>query len=80
MKSLTKDFYNILLNLENYDKKTSNDKDLFFLKYTYFERGSKKADISQLMLYFNNFYTFCCDLSLDSVLKEGLIFKYNGFD
>jgi len=80
MKSLTKDFYNILLNLENYAKNTPNDKNTFFLKYTNFKKGSKKADISQLTLYFNNFYTFCCDLNLDSVLKEGLIFKYNVFD
>tara|TARA_B110000014_G_C19832997_1_gene431956 strand:- start:41 stop:574 length:534 start_codon:yes stop_codon:yes gene_type:complete len=79
MKSLTKDFYNILLGLENYQNKTNVYKNSFFSKYIYFKKGIKNADITQLTLYFNNYYTFCCDLSLDSVLKEGLIFKYNNF-
>ena len=76
MKFFVKVFYNILLNCENLDKKTLNHKKIFFFKYLELNNTEKKANNAHLVEYFDKYQTFCLDLSLDSVLKGDLNFKY----
>ena len=76
MKFLVKVFYNILLNCENFDKKRLNSNNMFFLKYLSLNNVQKKAYNSSLIEYFGEYQAFCFDLSLDSVLKGNLNFKY----
>ena len=76
MKFFVKVFYNILLNCENLDKKTLNHKKIFFFRYLELNNTEKKANNAHLVEYFDKYQTFCLDLSLDSVLKGDLNYKY----
>ena len=76
MKFLVKVFYNILLNCENLNKKSLNHKEIFFFKYLEHNNTKKKANKALLIEYFDKYQTFCLDLSLDSVLKGDLNYKY----
>ena len=76
MKFLVKVFYNILLNCENFNKKSLNHKEIFFFKYLEHNNTRKKANNALLVEYFDKYQAFCLDLSLDSVLKGDLNFKY----
>ena len=76
MKFLVKTFYNILLNCENFNKRSLNLKKMFFFKYLTHNNKKKKADNVPLIEYFDKYQAFCFDLSLDSVLKGNLNFKY----
>ena len=77
MKSLVKVFYDILLNCENYMKKTLKNKNLFFDDYLTQNNGKKGAKNIALIEYFDKYQAFCFDLSLDSVLQGDLEFNYN---
>jgi len=76
MKFLVKNFYNILLNCENYNKKTEKHKKTFLHKYLTI--NDKKVSVNDLILvdYFNKYQKFCLDLSYDRVLKGELNFNY----
>ena len=76
MKFLVKTFYNILLNCENFNEKDLNTKKMFFFKYLTHNGMKKKADNTLLIEYFTKYQAFCFDLSLDSILKDKLNFKY----
>lgn len=76
MKFLVKTFYNILLNCENFNERSLNLKKMFFLKYLTHNNMNKEVDNSALIEYFDKYQAFCIDLSLDSVLKGNLNFKY----
>ena len=76
MKFLVKVFYNILLNCENLNKKSLHHKEIFFFKYLEHNNTKKKANNALLVEYFDKYQTFCLDLSLDSVLKGDLNFRY----
>jgi cytochrome b pre-mRNA-processing protein 3 len=76
MKFLVKTFYNILLNCENFNWKSINLKKMFFFKYLEHNNMKKKADNVPLIKYFDRYQAFCLDLSLDSVLKGDLNFRY----
>ena len=76
MKFLVKTFYNILLNCENFNERSLNLKKIFFFKYFTRNNMKKKADNVPLIEYFDKYQAFCVDLSLDSVLKGNLNFKY----
>ena len=76
MKSLVKIFYNILLNCENYKKKTLKYKNLFLLKYLTIDSKKKGSYNIDLVNYFDKYQTFCLDLSSDNVLKGDLNFTY----
>jgi len=76
MKFLVKNFYNILLNCENYTKTTYEKKKLFLFKYL------EKTDLPEnnsadLIAYFDKYNSFCLDLSQDNVLKGELNFIIN---
>ena len=76
MKYLVKNFYNILLNCEKYNKKSMKFKKEFFLKYLE-ENKTKKHSINGFLIeYFNKYEAFCFDLSPDSVLSGDLNFCY----
>ena len=76
MKFLVKIFYSILLNCENYNKKSIFFKNSFFLKYLEQKNNKKNSNNDDLIEYFNKYYSFCLDLSLDSVLNGNFNFDY----
>ena len=76
MKFLVKTFYNILLNCENLNWRSLNHKKMFFFKYLEHNNMKKKADNVPLIEYFDKYQAFCLELSLDSVLKGDLNFRY----
>ena len=76
MKFLVKIFYNILLNCENYNKKSIKNKNFFLHKYLMKNTDNKSTDIIELVEYFDKYQAFCFDLSSDSVLKGDLNFNY----
>ena len=76
MKFLVKTFYNILLNCENYTNKSSKDKIAFLTKYLDHNKSRKNYNYTGLVDYFDKYQAFCLDLSLDSVLRGDLNFKY----
>ena len=76
MKFLVIAFYNILLNCENFNKKSLIFKRNFFSKYFEHINKKKKANYVNLIEYFDKYEAFCLDLTLDSVLNGVLNFKY----
>ena len=76
MKFLVKVFYDILLNCENYKKKSIKSKNLLLLKYLKQNADKKSTDNIGLVEYFDKYQVFCFDLSSDSVLKGELNFNY----
>ena len=76
MKFLVKNFYNILLNCENFSTKDLKSKKVFFYTYLKHNNIKKKAYNVSLIRYFDKYQAFCLDLSLDSVLKCDLNFRY----
>ena len=76
MKLLTKTFYNILLNCENYNNKSLNLKNLFFQKHLECKNIRKCTNNNDIIDYFNKYNSFCLDLRPDSVLKGELNFNY----
>ena len=77
MKFLVKSFYSILFFCENYTNKKKEYKRSFFNQYLKCHNNKKTANYDNLILYFNDFQTFCFDLSSDSVLKGEFKFKFN---
>jgi len=76
MKILVKDFYNILLNCEKYKNSNIGNKERLFTKFLNFEHTKKTNNYKDMILYFDEYSSFCWDLSMDSVLKGELNFKY----
>ena len=76
MKFLVKTFYNILLNCENYSKKSMENKNIFFSNYLE-KNDNQKKDYGDLINYFDKYSSFCLDLSHDRVLKGELNFVLN---
>ena len=76
MKFLVKIFYDILLNCENYKKKSIKSKNLLLLKYLKQNTDKKSTDNIGLVEYFDKYQAFCFDLSPDSVLSGDLNFNY----
>ena len=78
MKNLVKIFYNILLDCEKYLLFSFENKIDFLDKYLNFKNNAKKPNIIELIKYLDHYQTFCCDLSINSVIKGDLNFKYWG--
>ena len=76
MKILVNKFYNILLNFENYIKYDNKKKIDLFNKYILKKTNDKNPRLAELIKYFNKYQSFCIDLSLNSVIKGDLNFKY----
>ena len=76
MKFLVKNFYNILLNCEDYEKKTFDKKSLFLFKYLDINKANKHNKSINIIEYFNQYHSFCLDLSANNVLKGDLNFSY----
>lgn len=77
MKFLVKSFYNILLFCEAYSRKSREYKISFFNQYLKSNFMENAANNEFLISYFNDFKTFCSDLSPNSVLKGDLKFEFN---
>ena len=76
MKYLVKIFYNILLNCENYKKKSLESKCSFLLRHLKQNIDKNNNSYTELVKYFNEYQAFCFDLSSDSVLRGDLNFNY----
>jgi len=79
MKFLIRTFYNILLNCENYKRKSNKLKNTFLdncLSVNSIITSEKAVFIDSLIDYFNKYEAFCFDLSSDSVLQGDLKFNY----
>jgi len=76
MKFLLKNFYNILLNCKDFDKKTLSEKNAFLIKYLALNNIKKNQYNNRLVEYFNKYQSFCFYLTPDSVLKGNLNFNY----
>tara|TARA_B100000029_G_scaffold501414_1_gene574733 strand:+ start:109 stop:633 length:525 start_codon:yes stop_codon:yes gene_type:complete len=77
MKYLIKSFYKILLFCENYAGKNFDQKRSFFIHYLKYNLNNNTNKIDHLIKHFNDFQTFCFDLSADSVLKGEVKFNFN---
>ena len=77
MKFLVKNFYNILLNCENYRNISTKEKSIFIFKYIDLNTSSNMVKNNELIDYFDKFSAFCLDLSSDNVLKGEINFNYN---
>ena len=77
MKFLVKSFYNILFFCEKFDQKKKEYKRTFFKESLECNNNKKTPNYDNLIDYFQDFQTFCFDLSSDSVLKGELRFKFN---
>jgi len=82
MKFVTKTFYDILLKSEIYNEKSKEEKKLFLLNFLDFKSDLKGFNYDDITMYMDKYYSFCFDLSKDSVLKGDFKFnfyyKYNG--
>ena len=76
MKFLVKSFYNILLNCENFKRKSFGDKNVFLSRYLDVNEYQNKVNNELLISYFDKYQAFCFDLNSDSVLKGNLKFNY----
>jgi len=76
MKSLVKNFYNILFFCESFNSSNSSKKMIFFSKYLAQNNSAKNENIVNLIDYFDKYQAFCFDLNSDSVLKGKLNFNY----
>ena len=76
MKLLVKTFYNILLNCEKFNEKSSKLKNDFFYNYLKNDIDEKPHINDNLIKYFDKYRAFCFDLSPDSVLSGEFKFNY----
>ena len=77
MKFLVKSFYNILFFCEKFNEKKKEYKRAFFKECLKCDINKKAPNYDNLIDYFQDFQSFCFDLSSDSVLKGEFKFKFN---
>ena len=77
MKILVKNFYNILLDCEKYDRNSLDSKKKFLDNYLKSISGKNPVINADLVNYFDKYHSFCIDLTPDSVLSGELNFNYN---
>ena len=80
MKTLTRIFYDILLKINN-SKTEEFETNIQTLK-TYFDPMDENRSVlvDNLGTYFNNFYNFCFELKIDSMLKGQINFKHKNIN
>ena len=76
MKILVKVFYNIIFDFESYSSYDNRKKSKLFNKYLPNFNTTKKAELFELIKYFNKYQSFCLDLPTNSVIEGELNFKY----
>ena len=77
MKDINKVLYDILLKLElDKSKKVFKINDKIVLKYFYEINDPKSTQYLEFESYFNEFFDFCFEQSLDNMLREIINFKY----
>ena len=76
MKLLVKDFYNILFFCEKYSQQSFIDKTSFIKKYFSLNKVVNNNKNDDFVMYLDKYYTFCFDLSSDSVLKGEINYNY----
>ena len=77
MKFLVKAFYNNLFFCEKFNEEKKEYKVTFFKECIKCNINKNKHNYDNLIDYFNDFQSFCFDLSSDSVLIGELKFKFN---
>ena len=63
-------------NCENYYNFNNKKKNSIFLKYFYIDKSYNKPRTTELIKYFDNYQSFCFDLSLNSVINGDLNFNH----
>tara|TARA_X000001036_G_scaffold215211_1_gene201518 strand:+ start:427 stop:927 length:501 start_codon:yes stop_codon:yes gene_type:complete len=77
MKDINKVLYDILLKLElDKSKKVFKINDKIVLKYFNEINDPKSTQYLEFESYFNEFFDFCFEQSLDNMLREIINFKY----
>lgn len=76
MKTLTRIFYDILLKVEKSNSEVFKSNSEIFKTYFDHDEANKSILINNLTSYFNNYYNFCFELKIDSMLKGQINFKY----
>jgi hypothetical protein len=77
MKDINKVLYDILLKLElDKSKKTFKINDKIVIKYFSEINDPKSTPYLQFESYFNAFFNFCFEQSLDNMLRKTINFKY----
>ncbi len=76
MKDLNKQFYDILLkiNKSNNNQFVINEKT--FSKYFSNDNAINQSELKLFTEYFNDFYNFCFELSLDNMVRDAGKFNY----
>ena len=77
MKTLSKIFYDILLNID-IKKSSKNDNYTDFLKKNFYSKEKIKdpPNINKLADYFEKFEDICFDLDVNNMLKGSIDFKF----
>jgi len=78
MKELNKILYDILLKIDlksSENKKFTPNPDLI-KKYFNCFKNQENIKLGQFIEYFNVFFNFCFELSLDNMIKDIINFKY----
>ena len=65
-----------MLYFKKYSENTKESKNNFFNQYLKVNNAEKDHNNEDLIKYFDNFYSFCFDLSEENVLKGELKFNY----
>tara|TARA_X000001036_G_C20330646_1_gene664376 strand:+ start:54 stop:557 length:504 start_codon:yes stop_codon:yes gene_type:complete len=78
MKELNKIFYDILLKIDLEQNNQNNFKINSELIKKYFNsfKNKENSNLSQFIDYFLNFYNFCFELPLDSMVEDSIKFKF----
>ena len=78
MKELNKILYDILLKIEMNKENENNFKlnNKLLLKYFDKLKLAKSANLTEIETYFNSFFNFCFELSIDNMIEGVKNFKY----
>ena len=76
MKSLTRIFYDVLVNLDKNDSILTDNNHYFLKKYFFDEEKKGTANIDKLSDYFSKFQNFCFDLDVKNMLNGSFNFIY----
>ncbi len=76
MKTLTKIFYDILINLKKYENNSFDENNEILKKYFFIKNNIEPEKMHKLAKYLVKFQNFCFDLDVDIMLNGSIDFKY----
>tara|TARA_B100000963_G_C22628575_1_gene673696 strand:- start:2191 stop:2688 length:498 start_codon:yes stop_codon:yes gene_type:complete len=75
MKEMNKVFYDILLKIQKNKSNNVEFNEKLFIKYFPCIKSEKTREYKDFENYFFKFYQFCCELSLDNIIRDAIKFK-----